>query len=209
MTQESLTALANLRVMNSFEWYLIPFLAYVVYVYAKEVEKAEWDKILVAIGYYAAEFVLEIVNAIILKISNYSALWTTPGKTGYLIYVGLNIEISLMFSVAPIVLFSLLPKDKSKKILEINNRVLIPFIFGLFCVCVECLLNKWGALAWAYSWWSFPHVWLIMVSYCGSFALITWVYDNVSLNNKKILALIAIFTGIISHVAFATMLKWV
>jgi hypothetical protein len=41
----------------------------------------------------------EIWNALILYFTDYQAFWTCSGETGYLIFVGLNIEISMIIFV--------------------------------------------------------------------------------------------------------------
>ncbi len=209
MTEASIQALKNLRKLDTFEWYLVPLLAFVIFAYSLEARRGEWGRVLTGIGFFAGELIWEMFNALILKFSGYSALWTVSGKSVYLLFVGLNIEIALMFALAPLALFNFLPEDRNQKILGVSNRILIPVLFGLFCVFVEVLLNQWGALTWAYRWWSFPHVWLIITVYVTPFLLIVRYQDRVSLKAKKWGALLCAASALVLYLLLVPVLGWI
>ncbi len=209
MTEASINALENLRTINTFEWYVVPLLAVVIYVYSVEVRRGEWGRVLLGIGFFAGEFIWEMINALVLHFSEYSALWTVSGKSVFLVFVGLNLEIAFMFAMAPLVLFNCLPEDPHKKIFGISNRIVIPAGFGLFCVFVEVLLNRWGALVWAYRFWSWPHIWLIIVAYVAAFLFIVWYHDRFALRGKFVGAALAMIAAIICYRVFAVGLGWV
>jgi hypothetical protein len=209
MTEASHKALAILRNPGHFEWYLVPLLAFVLYVYVVEIERKNWHIVLVGLAFSAAELCWEMFNALILHFTGRSALWTAPGSTAYLILVGLNIEIYMMFVVSgPIVLKSL-PSDKQKKILGLPNRILLPMIWGVSCAFVEVLLNKWNALIWEYEYWSWPKIYLVIVAYSVPFLIVTWIYDNTSIRTKTSLLIFWVLAAAISWVLFVNILKWI
>lgn len=209
MTEASLQALENLRKLNTFEWYVVPLLALVIYVYSVEARKGAWDRVLLGTGFFAGELIWEMINALILHFTGYSALWTIPGKSVFLIFAGLNLEIAFMFAIAPLVLLNCLPDDRDKKIFGMPNRIVIPAGFGLFCVFVEVLLNRWGALAWEYRFWSWPNIWLIIVAYVTPFLFIAWYHDRFTIKGKLIGAAATVTGAIICYCVFAAALGWV
>ena len=105
MDQPELTqqALAILRSGENFQWYVITLLALVMYVYTNEISKKNWKGIAAGLSLYATHWFFEIINALIQKFSGH-ALWTVPTGTSWLLLVGVGIELSLMFSIAGLVL---------------------------------------------------------------------------------------------------------
>ncbi len=159
--------------------------------------------------FFAAEFCWEMFNALVLHFSDYAPLWCTPKDSAYVILAGLNIEIAFMFFMAPIVLFKSLPADKSLKIAGVPNRIFIPIVWGLFCVFVEVLLNRAGALVWDHWFWSWPHIYLIVIVYVTPFLVITWVYDTLSLQAKAKWLAIWGALAILGFILFAMVLHWI
>lgn len=154
MTDSALQALAILRDGSLFQWYVIPLFALVVYVYAVEVERRNWNLIFAGLAFWGMDWFNEIWNALVLHFSNYAPVWAAPGKTAYLIFVGLNIEICFMFAIAGIGFGKMLLANKHQRVLGVPNRLLIAMIGAAFCVVVELWLNSVGALTWEYSWWN-------------------------------------------------------
>jgi hypothetical protein len=70
-----------------------------------------------------------------------------------------------MFLIAGIVFYNTLTEDKKIKILGLPEKWFWAIGFSVFCVFVECLLNKGGHLVWEYQLWyrSFEGVWLIFL----------------------------------------------
>jgi hypothetical protein len=122
MTEPSLQALAVLRSAENFQWHVVPLFVLVVYVYAVEIEKRNWDVVLAGLALWGMDWLNEIANGIVLHLTGHSALWTAPTGSAYLIFVGLNIEISLMFATLGIVLVKLLPADRTLTICGMPNR---------------------------------------------------------------------------------------
>ena len=145
-------ALSILRSGQPFQWYVIALMALVVYVYFNEAANRNWKVIAAGLALYAVHWFYEILNALIQHFSGY-ALWTVPTGTAFLLLIGVGVELSLMFSVAGLVLSKLLPADPKVKILGIPNRWL--FILGnaAFFSIFEIFLAQTPAFAWVYPWW--------------------------------------------------------
>ena len=93
MNQPELTrqALSILRSPENFQWYVIPLLALVVYVYTNEISKKNWKGIAAGLSLYLVHWFYEIMNALIQYGSGH-ALWTVPAGTAFLLLVGVGIE---------------------------------------------------------------------------------------------------------------------
>jgi hypothetical protein len=209
MTPESLQTLGALRNLGYFKWYLVPLLAFVIYVYAVEIEKRNWNGILIGLLFSAGEFCWEMINGLVLYFTQYSAIWTTPADSAYIILAGLNIEIFLMFFIAGVIVTKTLPADRGMKILGLPNRILIPVLWGIFCTLVEVTLNRMNVLIWEYSWWRWPHIYIIIVNYTAPFLLIAWAYDRLSLRFKVRALIVFVLVDVVAWVVFSTILRWI
>lgn len=209
MTDASTQALSVLRSTDNLQWYIIPLLVFVFYIYFVEIEKKNWSPILLGLAFWAIEFIWEMLNALILHFTEYSALWTTPGKSAFVIYAGLNIEISFFFAVYGLMVLKILPEDKRMKILGISNRIFIPVILGLAGVFVEVLLNKANMLIWAYKHWSWPNIYFIVIAYCLPLLVLVWLHDTLTLRAKKIGVVLMPVLAITCHIVFAMVLGWI
>ncbi len=167
-----------LRDGSTFEWSTVTLLGLVVYVYAVEVERRRWDIILAGLGFWFMDWFNELVNSAILHASDRAPLWTVTGDTSYLILIGLNVEISMLFLVSGVAFVKTLPPDRRLRIGGIPNRWLLVFAFSCFCVLVEVFLESTGYFTWEYWWWNTPFVPLIVVfGYMTFFAIAAWIYD--------------------------------
>lgn len=209
MTDASVQALSVLRITDNMQWYIIPLLVSVFYVYFVEIEKRNWSPVLLGLAFWAGEFIWEMFNALILHFTNYAPLWTTPGKSAFVIYAGLNIEISFFFAVYGLIVLKILPEDKKMKIMGIPNRIFIPVILGLCGLFVEVLLNKSNMLIWSYNFWNWPNVYLIAVAYCLPMLVLVWLHDTLSLRAKKIGLVLVSVLAVVCHIVFASILGWV
>ena len=185
MPETSIQILSILRDGSHFQWYVIPLLSFVFYVYAVEAEKKNWSLILAGLAFWGADWANEIINSLVFHFSDYAPIWGTPGDSAFVILAGLNIEIMFMFSVAGIIWTKMLLPDKNAKILGINNRWFIAIAGSAFSVFVEYLLNAVNALTWEYPWWNTSAPWLIFLfGYLTFFIIAFWVYDMDALKNK-------------------------
>jgi len=202
VTQMSLDILRN---GDNFQWYVITFLALVVYVYMNEISKKNWKGIAAGLALYAVHWFYEILNALIQHFSGH-ALWTVPTGTSFLILIGVGIELSFMFAIAGLVLSKLLPDDPKMKIMGINNRLLFVIGNAAFFGIVEIFLAKTPAFAWVYPWWgAFP---VFLTVYIPFFLAAFSCYDW---QPKKQITFIGAFAAldVLMMVIFAGILKWI
>jgi len=196
-TDASLEALSKLRQLNPLTgWYIIPILAIVLYIYGVEIKKARetknWNTVFAGLTVLGLDLINEIWNALVFAFSNYSAFWTTPSASAYIILIGWNLEIAFMFSIAGITFAKFLPDDKNKKMLGLPNRWAMAIGFSLFCVIVEIFLNWGNYLIWEYVWWNWYNpVLIFLIGYFHFFVGAFYVYDLPELKDKiKILGII-------------------
>ena len=193
MTQATLQALDGLRDLSMLKWYVIPLLAIVFYIYTQEIKKARetrnWDAVLAGLTIFGLDFFNETWNGWILWISGRSACWTTPGDTGLRVMIGWNIEIIFMFMIIGIVFYNSLSESKNKKILGINEKWAIAIGYTIFCVFIECVLNKADLLVWEYALWNrtILGIWLILIfGYFIFFAGAIFVITRKTMKEKLI-----------------------
>jgi hypothetical protein len=207
MDQPELTqqALAILRSGENFQWYVITLLALVMYVYTNEISKKNWKGIAAGLSLYGTHWFFEIVNALIQKFSGH-ALWTVPTGTSWLLLVGVGIELSLMFSIAGLVLSKLLPEDPKAKIFGINNRIFFAVLnAGLFSV-IEIFLAKTPAFHWVYSWWgALP----VFVTVYIPFFVVSFLCHDWKPKTQRLVIGILFAVDAVMLVVFAGILKWI
>lgn len=178
-------ALEILRDGSQFQWYVIPLLALVVYVYAVEIEARNWNRVFAGLAFWGMDWFNEICNSLVFHATGHAPVWGAPGKTAYLILIGLNIEICFMFAIAGVVFSKTLPEDKHRRVFGISNRLLIAVGGAAFCVFIEILLNAVDALTWEYGWWNARMPWLIFLfGYLHFFLIAFWVHDMESIKKK-------------------------
>jgi len=185
MTDAAVQALEILRDGSQFKWYVIPLFAFVVYVYAVEIERRNWNLVFAGLAFWGMDWFNEIWNSLVLHFSGYAPVWGAPGKTAYLILVGLNIEICFMFAVAGIVFGKMLPPEPRLKILGIPNRLFLGVANSVFCVIVELWLNSVNALTWDWSWWNArAPILIVLFGYLHFFLVSYWVHDMKTVRSK-------------------------
>ena len=212
MTQASIEALKILRCPDQFQWYVLFGLGMVMYAYISEIHRRNWDALLMGLLFSAGEFIWEMINSLVLHFTGYSAIWTTPGKTAYLILAGINIEIFLLFAIAGLGLVKLLQAfddAPDTRILGIPYKVFIPLAFGLFCVCVECCLNYFNVLIWTYKYWNWPHIWTVVINYLTPCFLVTWAHFNISRKGKAYWLFGLLAVNVVMWVVFVNVLRWI
>ena len=210
MTESARQALEQLRDASNLQWYVIPLFAFVVYVYACEVEKKNWNLVFAGLAYWGMDWFNEIWNGLVFHFSGYAPVWGTPGKSAYVILIGLNIEICFMFAIAGIVFAKMLPLDQKLKIFGIPNRLFFAIAGSIFTVFVEVLLNLAGMLTWDYSWWSIKAPWLIFLfGYFHFFIISFWVFDMKKIKSKVIAVGTIFGFDLLCIIIFGIILKWI
>jgi hypothetical protein len=210
MTESASQALAILRDGSQFQWYVIPLLAFVFYVYTAAVAERRWNLVLAGLAFWGMDWFNEIWNSLVFHFTGYAPVWGAPGKTAYLILIGLNIEIMFMFAVSGIIWSKMLPPDRKTRILGLPNRWFIAVAGAIFCVFIEVLLNGVGALTWDYAWWSRSAPWLIFLfGYLTFFIVAFWVHDMKTLKAKLITVGTIWAVVLLSLVLFIPVLRWI
>ncbi|OGP84812.1 MAG: hypothetical protein A2Y95_07690 [Deltaproteobacteria bacterium RBG_13_65_10] len=209
-TEAASQAMSILRDERLFQWYVIPLLAFVTYVYAAEVEKRNWSLVLAGLAFWGMDWFNEIWNGLVFHFTNHAPVWGAPGRTAFLILIGLNIEICFMFAVAGVVFSKFLPADRHLRILGIPNRLFVAATGSAFCVLVEYFLNSANALTWDWPWWGRHAPWLIfLIGYLPFFLVAFWVHDMDGVR-RKVRTVGAIYAfDIACLVLFAGVLKWI
>ena len=207
MNQPELTqqALSILRSPDHFQWYVIPLLALVIYVYTNEISKKNWKGIAAGLSLYLVHWFFEIANALIQYASGH-ALWTVPTGTSFLLLVGVGIELSLMFSIAGLVLSKILPEDPHLKILGINNRIFFALINAALFSFIEIFLAKTPAFHWVYPWWGALPVFVTV--YIPFFVVSFLCYDWKPKVQGVVIGTLFIVDALMM-IVFAGVLKWI
>ena len=169
MTDATIQSLNGLRDFSTIKWYIIPLLAIICLIYAKEINKArehrDWNPVFAALTVFGLDFFNETWNGWVLAITGRSAVWTAPGDTAFRVTVGWNIEIIFMFLIAGFIYYYMLSKNKDKKFLKINEKWWVALILTGVCVAVECILNYGGQLIWEYALWNrtWAGIWTLFI----------------------------------------------
>ena len=167
-------ALSILRSGETFQWYLIPLIMFLVYIYFNEYDKKNYKGIAAGLSLYMVHWFYEITNALIQHFSGH-ALWTVPEGTGFLLLVGVCAEISIMFAAAGLVYSKLLDENPKHKIFGISDRLLVGVGTAAFFSIFEIFLAKTPAFIWVYPWWgTFP---VFISVYIPFFVISMYSYD--------------------------------
>jgi len=175
-------ARAAVRSTDNFNWTFIALLAFVLYVYASEIKNKNYPALAAGLALYAVHWLYEIANAIICATTGY-ALWTvSPQSTSFILLIGVSWELSMMFAIAGIVTYKLLPEDKHMKILGINNRVVFAVANAALFSIIEIFLAGTPAFIWVYPWWGALPVFI--TTYIPFFLAAFFVADAKPRNQK-------------------------
>ena len=209
-TDASLRASQILRDGSQFQWHVIPLLMLVLYIYSVEIERKNWNLVFAGLAFWAMDWFNEIWNGLVFHFTQYAPVWGAPGKTAYLLLIGLNIEICFMFAISGIVFSKMLPKDKKLKVFGIPNRLLFAIFGSIFCVFVEILLNGANALTWEYPWWDANSPWLIfLIGYLPFFLVSFWVFDMKTVRQKATTVGVILGADVLALIVFGAVLGWI
>ncbi len=198
-------ALSILRNPVTFQWYFIPLLAFVVYIYFNEIQKKNWKGVAAGLALYMVHWFCEILNALIQHFSGH-ALWTVPTGTSFLLLVGVGWELSMMFSVAGLVFSKILPEDPKARLFGIPNRVFFAVLNAAFFSVFEIFLAGTPAFHWVYPWWGAIPVFLTV--YIPFFLAANLAHDWPAARQKKFIGGLALANAVML-IVFAGMLKWI
>ncbi len=198
-------ALSILRNPITFQWYVIPLLAFVIYIYANEIQNKRWNVVAAGLALYVVHWLFEIANALIQHFTGH-ALWTVPTGTAFLLLIGVGVEISLMFSIAGLALSKLLPPDPRARILGLNSRLIFTIGWAAFFAVFEIFLVQTPTFVWIYLWWGAPLVFVFV--YIPFFAAAFYVHDWPPRRQVKFIGLLGA-VDIVLLIVLAGMLHWI
>lgn len=151
----------QVRSTANFNWTFIFILAVVFYVYWSEIHKKNYEAIYAGLALYGVHWLYEIANAVIGHFSGYP-LWSVSNQsTTFILLVGVCWELSMMFSLAGIISFKMMPQDRSKRYFAKNGRkgisckLVVALEMALLFALVESFLAGTSnhSFIWVYKWW--------------------------------------------------------
>lgn len=187
-TQSALGILRDPK--QTLQWYVVPLFVITLYIITKELYEEHYQVVLGAFALWGVDIFNEIWNSMICFISGYAPVWGTPvgvGNTSWLLMIGYNVEISMMFLIMGVMACLTLPKDKKAKILGINNRIFFCIVLTTAAVIVECFLNYCGILTWEWSFWQRNNPFLLwLIGYLPFFATAFYVHDRPTIKQSAL-----------------------
>ena len=162
-SQESMDLVNDIKVRDTgnFGWTFIFILAVVFYVYWSEIHKKNYPAVQAGLALYGVHWLYEIANAIIGKCSGYP-LWAVSNQsTTFILLVGVSWELSMMFSLAGIISFKMMPQDRTKryfargKFKGISCKLMVAIEMALLFALFESFLAATtnNSFIWVYPWW--------------------------------------------------------
>ena len=162
-SQESMDLVSSIRVRSTenFNWTFIFILAVVFYVYWTEIHKKNTEAVCAGLALYGVHWLYEICNAVIGKVFGYP-LWSVSNEsTTFILLIGVCWELSMMFSLAGIISFKMLPHDRTKRYFSKDGKggiscrlagaLEMALLFALFESFLAGTSNH--SFSWVYRWW--------------------------------------------------------
>ena len=183
----------RVRSTENFNWTFIFILAVVFYVYWSEIHKKNKEVVFAGLALYGVHWLYEIANAVIAAIFGYP-LWAVSNQsTTFILLIGVCWELSMMFSLAGIISFKMLPQDRNKRYFAGNGRkgiscklvgaLEMALLFALFESFLAGTSNH--SFIWVYKWWGVLPV--FVTTYIPFFLAANYVPDMKPKNRKAFL----------------------
>ena len=161
---KSLVDAIRVRSTENFNWTFIFILAVVFYIYWSEIHKKNYDAVFAGLALYGVHWLYEITNAIIGKISGYPLWSVSNDSTTFILLIGVSWELSMMFSIAGIISFKMLPHNRKKHYFSregdkprkgIDCRLVGALSMALLFALFESFLagTSNNSFIWVYQWW--------------------------------------------------------
>ena len=151
----------RVRSTENFNWTFIFILAVVFYVYWTEIHKKNYEAVFAGLALYGVHWLYEIANAIIGHFAGYP-LWSVSNEsTTFILLVGVCWELSMMFSLAGIISFKMMPQDRTKRYFAkdgkkgISCKLVVALEMALLFALFESFLAGTSnhSFIWVYKWW--------------------------------------------------------
>lgn len=151
----------KVRSTDNFNWTFIFILAVVFYVYWSEIHKKEYKCVFAGLALYGVHWLYEICNAIIGHITGYPLWSVSNASTTFILLIGVCWELSMMFALAGIISWKMLPQDTSIRYFSQNGKggiscklagaISMALLFALFESFLAATSNN--SFIWVYKWW--------------------------------------------------------
>ncbi len=209
LTPAARSALANLRQVGDFRWYVVTLLVVVLYIYSVEIEHRRWGHVFAGLAVFGMDWFNELWNGLVLHFTRTSAMWVTPGHSALVLLPGWNIEIAFMFAIAGVVFARMLHPVRHTRLLAVPNRWFWAIGLSILAVFVEVLLNRAGELVWYWSFWNWPNVPLIFIfGYLHFFVVAFIVYDLATVARKALVVSTIFAVDLAATLVFVVGLGW-
>ena len=202
-SQEAMDLVNFIRVRSTenFNWTFIFILSVVFYVYWTEIHKKNMEVVSAGLALYGVHWLYEICNAVIGKLAGYP-LWSVSNEsTTFILLIGVCWELSMMFSIAGMISFKMLPQDRSKRYFAKNGKggiscklvgaLEMALLFALFESFLAGTTNH--SFIWVYRWWGVVPVFI--TTYIPFFIASNYVPD---LEPKKRTTFLCILWGLVA-----------
>ncbi|NLB53975.1 MAG: hypothetical protein GX808_13710, partial [Syntrophomonadaceae bacterium] len=74
-SESAAQALGILRDPSQFQWYIIPILLIVIYIYNVEIGKKNWSILFAGLALWGMDWFNEIWNALVFHFTQYAPVW--------------------------------------------------------------------------------------------------------------------------------------
>ena len=194
-SQEAMSLVNSIQVRSTanFNWTFIFILSVVFYVYWSEIHKKNTEAVCAGLALYGVHWLYEIANAVIGHVFGYP-LWSVSNQsTTFILLVGVCWELSMMFSLAGIISFKMMPQDRTKRYFAKNGRkgisckLVVALEMALLFALVESFLAGTSnhSFIWVYKWWGVIPVFI--TTYIPFFLASNYVPDMESKKRKRFL----------------------
>ena len=202
-SQEAMDLVNAIRVRSTenFNWTFIFILSVVFYVYWTEIQKKNTEIVCAGLALYGVHWLYEICNAVIGKLAGYP-LWSVSNEsTTFILLIGVCWELSMMFSIAGMISFKMLPQDRTKRYFARNGKGGIScklagvLEMALLFALVESFLAGTSnhSFIWVYKWWGVIPVFI--TTYIPFFIASNYVPD---LEPRKRTRFLAVLWGLVA-----------
>ena len=197
-SQEAMNLVNAIRVRSTenFNWSFIFILSVVFYIYWNEIRKKNTEVVYAGLALYGVHWLYEICNAVIGKMSGYP-LWSVSNEsTTYILLIGVCWELSMMFSIAGMISFKMLPRGRTKRYFTKNGKkgisckLVVALEMALLFALVESFLAGTSnySFIWVYQWWGVIPVFI--TTYIPFFLASNYVPDLKPRTRRRFLAII-------------------
>lgn len=138
------------RSTENFNWTFIFILSVVFYVYWSEYKNKDYKAIVAGFSLYGVHWLYEIGNAVIAHVTGYPLWAVSNASTTFILIIGVCWELSMMFMLAGIISYKMLPENPTNK-----QKFLGALSMALLFSLVESFLAGTSnhSFIWVYRWW--------------------------------------------------------